>query len=134
LDVPQSLADVQEVYMREEIGFVVVDGLLERPPLVGVVFHADNYIKNLCAVSDMPAHTLRALQDETRISVGLVLCHQDNGLLKAVLGGRRGPGLVELCRSGVHKAHSVLTSQDLCVPNEEPIVGVSDHAIPLGCN
>jgi hypothetical protein len=109
LEIPQSLADVQEVYMREEIGLVVVDGLLERPLLVGVVFHADNHVKNLCAVADMPAHTLLALQDETRISVGLVLRHQDNGLLEAVLGGRRGPGLVELCRSGVHKAHPVLT-------------------------
>jgi hypothetical protein len=88
----------------------------------------------MCVVADMPAHTLRALQDETRISVGLVLCHQDNGLLEAVLGWRRGPGSVELRRSSVHQAHTVLTSQILRVPNEEPIVGVSDHAVPVGCN
>jgi hypothetical protein len=36
LEVPQSLADVQEVFMHEEIGLVVVDGLLERLLLVGV--------------------------------------------------------------------------------------------------
>jgi hypothetical protein len=102
----------------------VVEGFLERPLLVGVFVHADDNIGNLCVVADMPAYTLLALQHETGVSVGLVLCHQDNGLLEAVLGGRRGPGLVELCKSLVHKAYLILTSQDLCVPDQEPVVYV----------
>jgi hypothetical protein len=134
LEIPQPSADVQEVYMGEEVGLVVVEGFLELPLLVGVVVHADNNIGNLCVVADMPAHTLLALQDETGVSVGLFLRHQDNGLLEAVLGWRRGPGLVELRRSLAHKAHLVLTSQNLCVPDQEPLVYVPDHTVPVGCN
>jgi hypothetical protein len=72
---PQPSADVQEVYVSEEVGLVVVEGFLELPLLVGVVVHADNNIENLCVVADMPAHTLLALQHETGVSVGLVLRH-----------------------------------------------------------
>jgi hypothetical protein len=37
LEIPQTPADVQEVYVSEEVGLVVVEGFLERSILVGVV-------------------------------------------------------------------------------------------------
>jgi hypothetical protein len=106
------------VHVSEEVGLVLVEGLLELPILVGVVvLHTGNHIGNLCVVADMPAHTSRALQYETSVSFGLVLRHQDNGLLEVVLGLGRGPGLVELRRSLEHEAHPILTSQYLRVPD-----------------
>jgi hypothetical protein len=99
------------VHVCEEVDLVVVDGLLELPVLVGVVgIHTDNHIWDLSVVADMPSHTPGALQDETGVSLGLVLRHQDNGLLEIVLGEGSGPGLVELRMSLVHQGHSVPTS------------------------
>jgi hypothetical protein len=41
---------------------------------------------------------------------------------------------VELRRSLEHKAHSILTSQNLRVPDQEPVVYLPDHTVPVGCN
>jgi hypothetical protein len=42
-----------EVHVREEVDFLVVDGLLELPVLVGIFgVHANNYIRNLSIVAD----------------------------------------------------------------------------------
>jgi hypothetical protein len=97
--------------VREEVDLVVVDRLLELQVLVGVFgVHTYNHIWDLGVVADMPTHTPGALQDENGISLGLVLCHQNNGLLEVVLGVGSGPGLVELCMSLIHQGHPVLTS------------------------
>jgi hypothetical protein len=99
------------VHVREEVDLLVVDRLLELPVLVGVFgIHTDNHIWDLGVVADMPTHTPGALQDETCISFGLLLCHQDNGLLEVVLGVGSGLGLVKLRMSLIHQGHPVLTS------------------------
>jgi hypothetical protein len=87
------------VHVREEVDLVVVDRLMELPVLVGVFgVHTDNHIWDLGVVADVPAHTPGALQDEASVSPGLVLRHQDDGLLEVVLGVGSGSGLVELRR------------------------------------
>jgi hypothetical protein len=68
--------------VREEVDSLVVDGLQELPAPVGVFgFHASNYIWDLGVVTDMAAQAPGALQDEAGVSPGLVLFHQDDGLL-----------------------------------------------------
>jgi hypothetical protein len=84
--------------VREEVDLYVVDRLLELPVLVGVFgVHADNLIRDLGIVADMPTHALGALQDEAGVPPGLILFHQDYCLLEVVLDVGSGSGLVELC-------------------------------------
>jgi hypothetical protein len=104
------------VHVREEVDSLVVVGLQELPVPVGVFgFHASNYILDLGVVTDMAAQALGALQDEAEISPGLVLFHQDDGLLEVVL--EVGSGLVELCPALIHQGHSILTWKYLYTPD-----------------
>jgi hypothetical protein len=73
-----------------------------------------------------------ALQDEAGVSPGLVLFHQDDGLLEVVLDV--GSGMVELRLALVHQRHAILTSLYLGTPNKHSIVDVSDNTVHVRGN
>jgi hypothetical protein len=112
------------MHVREEVE------LLELPVLVGIFgVHANNHIRDLGIVADMSTQAPGALQEEAGVSPGLVLFHQDAGLLKVDLDV--GSGLVELHPALIHQGHRILTSKYLCAPDKHPIVNISDNAVRM---
>jgi hypothetical protein len=89
------------VHVGEEVDSLVVEGLQKLPVPVRVFgLQARNHILDLSDVADMAAQAPGALQDEAGLPPGLILFHQDCGLLE--VGPDIGSCLVELRLALIH--------------------------------